>query len=54
MVTGDKNKEETEDSNFSYRDVSCISEVTDDVYGESPEGILDADLNDYNRLIQNA
>jgi hypothetical protein len=50
---GDKNKEETDEANFSYRDVSAISDATDDVYQESPNGALDADLNDYNRLVQN-
>lgn len=48
---GDKHKEETDDANFSYRDVSAISDATDDVYQESPNGALDADLNDYNRLV---
>lgn len=45
-------KEETEtDPDFSYKDVSQLSEVTDDVYAESAADV-DADLGDYNRLMQ--
>ena len=39
------------DADFSYKDVSQLSEVTDDVYAESVAD-EDADLRDYNRLIQ--
>jgi len=35
---------------FSYKDVSQLSEVTDDVYAESIAD-EDADLRDYNRLV---
>jgi hypothetical protein len=36
---------------FSYKDVSQLSEATDDVYAESIAD-EDADLRDYNRLVQ--
>ena len=39
------------DPDFSYKDVSQLSEVTDDVYAESLAD-EDADLKDYNRLVQ--
>lgn len=43
----------TED-NFDYREVSEISDATDDVFTESPNiKDPDADLNDYNRLVHN-
>jgi len=42
------------DDNVSYREVSAISDATDDVYSESPNmKDPDADLNDYNRLVHN-
>ena len=47
----DKQEEEQSDPDFSYKDVSQLSEVTDDVYAESAADV-DADLNDYNRLMQ--
>lgn len=47
----DKKADSTTDPDFSYKDVSQLSEVTDDVYAESVAE-EDADLKDYNRLIQ--
>ena len=47
----DKKEESTTDVDFSYKDVSQLSEVTDDVYAESVAD-EDADLRDYNRLVQ--
>ena len=47
----DNKEEEQSDPDFSYKDVSQLSEVTDDVYAESAADV-DADLNDYNRLMQ--
>lgn len=47
----DRKEESTTDVDFSYKDVSQLSEVTDDVYAESVAD-EDADLRDYNRLIQ--
>jgi len=47
----DKKADSTTDPDFSYKDVSQLSEVTDDVYAESAAD-EDADLKDYNRLIQ--
>ena len=47
----DRKEESTTDVDFSYKDVSQLSEVTDDVYAESV-GDEDADLRDYNRMIQ--
>ena len=47
----EKQEEEQSDPDFSYKDVSQLSEVTDDVYAESVADV-DADLNDYNRLMQ--
>ena len=41
---------ETDDADFSYKEVSQLSDVTDEVYPESVSG--DPDLNDYNRLVQ--
>lgn len=41
------------EQDFSYREVSAISDATDDVYAESPSKDPDADLNDYNRLVHN-
>ena len=51
IASGVERKEDSvTDPDFSYKDVSQLSEVTDDVYAESVnEG--DADLQDYNRLI---
>ena len=52
LASGLERKEEsTTDVDFSYKDVSQLSEVTDDVYAESVAD-EDADLRDYNRLIQ--
>ena len=52
IVSGLERKEESlTDVDFSYKDVSQLSEVTDDVYAESVAD-EDADLRDYNRLIQ--
>ena len=50
--SGLEKKEESEtDPDFSYKDVSQLSEVTDDVYADgASEG--EADLGDYNRLTQ--
>ena len=46
----EKKEDEVTDPDFSYKDVSQLSEVTDDVYAESVnEG--DGDLQDYNRLV---
>ena len=43
-------KEESEtDNDFSYKNVSQLSEATDDVYADGVSE-ADADLNDYNRL----
>lgn len=47
----DKKADSTADPDFSYKDVSQLSEATDDVYAESVAD-EDADLKDYNRLIQ--
>lgn len=47
----DRKEESTTEVDFSYKDVSQLSEVTDDVYAESIAD-EDADLRDYNRLIQ--
>jgi hypothetical protein len=47
----EKKADSTTDPDFSYKDVSQLSEVTDDVYAESVAE-EDADLKDYNRLIQ--
>lgn len=47
----DKKEESTTDVDFSYKDVSQLSEATDDVYAESVAEAEDADLKDYNRLI---
>lgn len=47
----ERKEEEMTDADFSYKDVSQLSEVTDDVYAESVAD-EDADLRDYNRLIQ--
>ena len=44
--------ESTGDDNFSYRELSQLSEVTDDVYAESVGEAAGADLKDYNRLVQ--
>ena len=53
IITMKGEKVETDDADFSYREVSAISEATDDVYSESPQkDVQDADLNDYNHLIQ--
>ena len=51
IASGVERKEDSvTDPDFSYKDVSQLSEVTDDVYAESVhEG--DGDLQDYNRLI---
>ena len=52
LASGLERKEEsTTDVDFSYKDVSQLSEVTDDVYAESVAD-EDADLRDYNRLVQ--
>ena len=42
----------TGEDNFSYRDLSQLSEATDDVYAESVGEAAGADLKDYNRLVQ--
>ena len=42
---------ESTDENFSYRELSQLSEVTDDVYAESVGEAAGADLKDYNRLV---
>ena len=42
----------TGDENFSYRELSQLSEATDDVYAESVGEAAGADLKDYNRLVQ--
>ena len=47
----DRKADSTTDPDFSYKDVSQLSEATDDVYAESVAD-EDADLKDYNRLIQ--
>ena len=47
----DRKEESTTEVDFSYKDVSQLSEVTDDVYAESVADD-DADLRDYNRLVQ--
>ena len=49
----DKKEESVSDPDFSYKDVSQLSEATDDVYadGESAQD-EDGDLRDYNRLVQ--
>ena len=47
----ERKDESTTDVDFSYKDVSQLSEVTDDVYAESVAED-DADLKDYNRLVQ--
>ena len=47
----EKKEESTTDVDFSYKDVSQLSDATDDVYAESVVE-EDADLKDYNRLIQ--
>ena len=39
------------EDNFSYRELSQLSEVTDDVYAESVTEAAGADLKDYNRLV---
>ena len=44
---------ETGEDNFSYRELSQLSEATDDVYAESVHEAAGADLKDYNRLVQN-
>jgi len=52
IASGLERKEEsTTEVDFSYKDVSQLSEVTDDVYAESVADD-DADLKDYNRLVQ--
>ena len=52
IASGLERKEEsTTEVDFSYKDVSQLSEVTDDVYAESAAED-DADLKDYNRLVQ--
>ena len=47
----EKKEDEETDVDFSYKDVSQLSDATDDVYAESAAG-EDNDLRDYNRLIQ--
>ena len=49
----DKKEESVSDPDFSYKDVSQLSEATDDVYadGESAQDEV-GDLRDYNRLVQ--
>ena len=42
----------TGEDNFSYRELSQLSEATDDVYAESVGEAAGADLKDYNRLVQ--
>jgi len=49
----EKKDDSVTDPDFSYKAVSHLSDVTDDVYAESV-GDDDADLKDYNRLIQGA
>ena len=52
LVSGLEKKEDSvTDPDFSYKDVSQLSEVTDDVYAESVAD-EDNDLKDYNRLVQ--
>ena len=52
LASGLERKEEsTTDVDFSYKDVSQLSEATDDVYAESATD-EDNDLKDYNRLVQ--
>lgn len=47
-------KSTSRNDNFSYKEVSEISDATDDVYTESPNvRDPDVDLNDYNRLVYN-
>ena len=46
----DRKESSVTDPDFSYKDVSQLSEVTDDVYAESV-GEADGDLGDYNRLV---
>ena len=46
----ERKADSTTDVDFSYKDVSQLSEVTDDVYAESVAD-EDADLRDYNRLV---
>jgi hypothetical protein len=49
-----QDKQSSKADDFSYREVSEISDATDDVYAESPNvRDPDADLNDYNRLVHN-
>ena len=43
--------ESTGEENFSYRELSQLSEATDDVYAESVGEAAGADLKDYNRLV---
>jgi len=47
----EKQAESETDPDFSYKDVSQLSEATDDVYAESIAD-ADADLGDFNRLMQ--
>ena len=47
----EKKEDSVTDPDFSYKDVSQLSEVTDDVYAESVAD-EDNDLKDYNRLVQ--
>ena len=47
----DRKADSVTDADFSYKDVSQLSEATDDVYAESVAD-EDADLRDYNRLLQ--
>ena len=42
---------ESTDENFSYRELSQLSEVTDDVYAESVGEVAGTDLKNYNRLV---
>ena len=50
----EKKEDESSDPDFSYKDVSQLSEVTDDVYAESMGAATEGenDLKDYNRLVQ--
>ena len=48
----ERKADSTTDPDFSYKDVSQLSEATDDVYAESMADD-DGDLKDYNRLVQN-
>ena len=41
----------TNDENYSYKELSVLSEATDDVFAESVGDAAAADLDNYNRLV---